>query len=810
MNNNIFKKTALCAFIATMATGCGSDSSSSSENVSDANTFASGTISKMGEVDWYEYETTEANQTLSLKATSNTMRPDIELLVGAYVMKDGKKELLYADHAAEGTTSTANIALDLVIDEPQTVYFSVRDLRDDEFDADDTYRLELQVATQDGTSSFEDAISMGVSTDTTCQQDVIGERGDLDTFKLEVTEAGVYHIVTNFDKKTDTDVNLLIGLYDDSGALITAVSESDAVNSGKVYPIIAQLDPGTYFILAQDQGNQYFDNYSTYEVCTSKSTASEAGTNDEKSTATALTLGTPTIDAALEYDGDEDWYQADIASATNGDVKVLSVNLDTSEADPAYQYQVVVRDNDDNILLTHKHNAGSQAYDVELKVDDNASYFVTVESSGDLIYNTTADGDTLAKAPYVLTVDTIDVNDQYESGEANDTQGTAALINSGVTINGKIAYRTDTDYYSITVSGDEPKILEVYLATENQETGGAVDYSVAVIGSEVDRLLDDELGSDAPTSLKTAMITPERNDGSDHTYYIRVRDLADDESNATSGYSLMAEIKDINDSVVDFGEITSAVYHSELDEQIDLKARTSSETLAFVIEEPTNEYNGVEDYFMNLPNMDREFADDQTTLVFDGDNKHADFTRTDNDDGTVTFVTPWQAGYVDYQGDQDYFKLAIDALQPTAFQKDELGENVLDDEGNPILVDQDTSWYYDIKVELAADESDVEYIWKLHRDSDGDRIFGNNSIYASSGDTSADTDAIGILVSGGDVDSFWMSEYYKGDYYFKISDNNLMTDANNMFAEADWSQTKPYYFRITLTYHGGVSRYESE
>jgi len=37
-----------------------------------------------------------------------------------------------------------------------------------------------------------------------------------------------------------------------------------------------------------------------------------------------------------------------------------------------------------------------------------------------------------------------------------------------------------------------------------------------------------------------------------------------------------------------------------------------------------------------------------------------------------------------------------------------------------------------------------------------------------------------------------------------------MTTANNMFAEADWSQTKPYYFRITLTYHGGVSRYVSE
>ncbi len=808
MNNNIFKKTALCAFIAAMATGCGS-SSSSSDAETGVNTFAVGSIAKVGEVDWYEYQTTEANQTISLTVTSNTVRPDIELLVGAHIMKDGKKELLYADHSPEGNLSTSKVDLDLVIDEPQTVYFSVRDLRDDEADENDTYSMKLDVATTDGTSSFEDAISMSVTSDPSCQEDVIGDRGDLDTFKLVVTESGVYHIVTNFNRLPDTEVNLLVGLYDENGAQLKAISKSEAVNSGKTYPIIAQLNPGTYYILAQDYSNEYFDLSATYEICTSKSIAAEAGVNDTKDTATALVLG-QAYEGSLEYDGDEDWYEASFTAAVNGDVKILNVNLDTSAADDGYQYDLIVRDADDNIVLTHKHNAGSKAYDVELKVDGNGPYYITVLPNSGLIYNTNSDGDALAQAPYILTVNAEDVTDQYEAGDANNTQLTAALIDSGVTINGKIAYRTDTDYYTITVPGNEPKILEVYLATENQESGGAVDYSVAIIGSGIDGLLNDDLGSDAPTSLKTAMITPERNDGGNHTYYIRVRDLADDESNAISGYSLMAEVKDINDSVVDFGDITAAVYHSELDEQTDLKARTTNEKLAFVIQEPTNEYNDVEDYFMNLPNMDREFSDDQATLVFDGDNKHADFTRTDNEDGTVTFVTPWQAGYVDYQGDQDYFKLKISALLSTAYQKDELGENVLDEAGDPILVEQDTNWYYDIKVELAADESDVEYVWKLHTDTNNDRKIGNNGIYASSGDTSAETDAIGVIVSGGDPDSFWMSEYYDGTYYFKISDNNLMTSANNMFAEADWSQTKPYYFRITLTYHGGVSRYVSE
>ena len=74
------------------------------------------------------------------------------------------------------------------------------------------------------------------------------------------------------------------------------------------------------------------------------------------------------------------------------------------------------------------------------------------------------------------------------------------------------------------------------------------------------------------------------------------------------------------------------------------------------------------------------------------------------------------------------------------------------------------------------------------------------------GDKSKDVEDINI-VSGGEPNTFWMNQVYASTYYFKISDNNLMTAANNLFAEADWSQEDPYYFRISLTYHGGVSRY---
>lgn len=789
MKNNIFKTTALYSLVTAMMVGCGDERSSSPEQA-DANTFAVGTIGNVGEVDWYEYKTLEANQTLSLTASSNTVRPSIELLVGAYLMKDGKKELLYADHAAEGTATTANVNLNFVIEEPQVVYFSVRDLRDDEYDINDEYRLTLDKATSDGTSSFQDAINLGVSNTQNCQEGVIGERGDLDTFKFTVAEDGVYHVMTKLDKKINSNLNLVIGFYNEDGSLNTLLTENDVVNGGTLYPIIQHLTAGTYYILAKDKGNQYFDNYSPYEVCVSKSEAEEAGENDTQATAEEAQLG-QSIEASLEYDGDQDWYQVAVNAVSSTGIKVLTLNLNTSEADPGYKYEIMVSDASGKVLLTHAHNAGSDPYEVELKLQGDGPYFATVQASGNQIFNVDSAGDFLSEAPYTLTVNTIDVDDQYDVDEGNDTQATATLIYDGVTINGKIAYRTDTDYYTISVPGDENKILEVYLATENQQSGGDVDYSVAIISSKIDRLMDDELGSDAATTLKTALLTPKLIGSSNHTYYIRVRDLGDNESDALSGYTLKAVIKDIPITLPTYpaAGINSVTYHSEADEQIDLDQRTSSEKLQLIITEPKHDYNDMEDYVLNLPHMDRQFADDQSQLIFDGIDNNPEFTRTENLDGTVTFETPWIGGYVDYQGDQDFFELDIDALELTGEQ-----------------TEIDTSWFYDIKVELVAEESDVEYIWKLHTDTNKDRKIGN-AMYSSNGDKTKESNAINI-VSGGTPNSFWMSNAYKGNYYFKISDNNLMTNANNLFSEADWSVDKPYYFRITLTYHSGVSRYD--
>ena len=58
------------------------------------NHSVSGTISARGEVDWYHFRAVEANNILKISCSSNTYRPDVDLLVGVYREdEDGERKV---------------------------------------------------------------------------------------------------------------------------------------------------------------------------------------------------------------------------------------------------------------------------------------------------------------------------------------------------------------------------------------------------------------------------------------------------------------------------------------------------------------------------------------------------------------------------------------------------------------------------------------------------------------------------------------------------------------------------------------------
>ncbi len=783
MKITTLRKTALCAVIAALATGCGggNNSSSSSSSAVDESIIGSGAISKTGEVDWFSVKTNANNQVVSFNVSSVTKRPTVDLLVGVYTINDqGKKELITGKHASENTTNQGTVNINVLIEEQQEVFVSVRDLKDDEYAESQEYVVRATMT--DAANTGQTNITIDVPTDgvANCATDqAITNINETDAFGFTIAEDDVYKIKTTIPNADSTDIELQVGLYDGQGRLLTNLDSDDVSAHKEIYPIIRYLQSGDYKVLVSDQGKNEYDAASSYSVCLEKVGATGEGEDDTLATAQTFSLGSSTTGESLNYDGDEDWFKIDVDGNSSADlIKVLTLDFNTEEAQPSFEFDVVVTDKDGKALLSHSHLAASKSYNVEMQLVGNGPFYAMVKPSRTLIAKTDEAGNFIFEEPYTLTLSANDVADQYE---ANEKQADAILLTSGVEIESKIAYRSDTDYYKINVN-DPRKVLEVYLEANGTS---AVDYSLAVIGysgdnAGVERIVNDEDGTDAATKLKTSLLT--RNE-SNNTYYIRVRDMSDDDSSSTSGYKLKAVIKDIPNSASTAG-MPAAQYHSELTEQSALDALADKDILNLLINDNSKSFTSVEDYYINLHNMTRTFADDADMLAI------GNGTQVTNSDGSITITFPWISGYVDYQGDQDFFRLNLAALN-----------------------EMDEKWYYDAKVELKAPASEVEFVWKFHKEKSSGQIervvYPENNIWGSSGDKDIAVEALDS-VTGGEPKTFWASEAWAGTYILKVGDNNLAKQADNNYIDADWSVEDPYFVRLTLTYFPGVSIYAGE
>jgi hypothetical protein len=109
----------------------------------------------------------------------------------------------------------------------------------------------------------------------------------------------------------------------------------------------------------------------------------------------------------------------------------------------------------------------------------------------------------------------------------------------------------------------------------------------------------------------------------------------------------------------------------------------------------------------------------------------------------------------------------------------------------------------------------VEYVWKFYPDRNdnavvADRTSGYDGFIASAGDTSIVSGTLNITTPAAGESQFWVGNPWRGPAYFNISDFNYLVDQNgndNTEPDEDWGgyDSAPYYFRVTLIYHPGVS-----
>jgi hypothetical protein len=769
----------------------------------------SGSISQEGEVDWYHVSAVEVNRTLTVSLNGTRQNSPVDFMVTIYERNEsGDFVTVFGESAKEDVFAPANINIDVAVGQPRDLYIAVRDFKDDDASEDIRYQLVASYSDEvEDNDTFEEAIILQVGSGQVCHTETIYPVSDVDCYRFTIggsSPAGVYRITAQYDVSDSTPipVNLDLELYDEAGQLVQEFRGQRPAD--KLYVLLPYLDVGDYFMVIGDQGSNDESQYD-YSFCIEPVNASEVMQNDTAADAQSCT---PTatdgddINGSLEYAQDQDWYVFDVPPATGNLSQNIRINFFhdfdqvpdvlTEQVSPA-GYLINVHDAQGNVIHSHNHSVLAVApYNVEIASGAGGQNFISIQP----IYT-----DQLPVAlPYQMNVELRQVSDDGESADGQEV--TTVLDPNGETVTGKIFKLGDVDNYQITVDTTTgPKTLELFFDTTELSE---VAYTVHVNWDGKHRILSDNNGTangeDEGAHFKSSFYLPQtsgsgttvsfqvcddqNNDGSDVTYTLRTGVLA-----IPASISLDAETSAV---------VTSTpVYFDEPDENADLDATTVT-----VIE-----------------------FDNANQPQFKANTAILDVTAAEMSGNT--WQSNWIAGFVDYDGDRDLFELNFDDVTQAAGAPEE--------------------WYFDIQVQMFAPAGNVEYSWTLFRDRQPNEILVERTFWENTDgeDFEYDPNGEGIVACWADMEitaethnvtipssaqpefdhPFWVGNRWgSSKFYISINDFNRAVESRNwddineawvptpnQIPDNDWgnsnstSAVRPYYFRVTVTYHPDCS-----
>lgn len=751
----------------------------------------SGEISEVGEVDLYHVRAVETNRMLQIKVSSNTRRPDVDLLVHVFEKNNnGDLVMLAGDHAPVDSPGAVTVKVNVLIDQPKDLYIHVRDLMDDNSSTNRPYYISAYYeGAPDGNGSFSTATDLVM--DGPAARDSIGSEDDADCFRVTVTEDGVYDIFVNFNRLAGSSVRLSFTIYNsETGEIIETRKQGNINASHMVHFLEASQE---YIVMVSEDGKDSFDTSSIYDIRVEQRNVAEVMDNDMVSDEKDdfVHYGESMFEgASIDYFEDLDVYE--INSNVAGDIKLLNLQFESvSELSFTYRIEIYTAASIDFLpissaipVFSHDYRGGANGdipFQVAMKLDPAANYYMVVRAA--------SGASVIAPAEYTADVEVTGITDADESVVHGDGHVGNDIDHNAIGLTaqphtGKIAYRSDVDYYKVTVPANASSKQVLSFALDIPDTE-LVQYAMkitgpglGVLGKTIFNSGDDQRVLD----LKTSFLVPESVSAS--VYIVKVYDFQDDngeDANFQLSWNVVAVHGDPGDCPKAGGN-TSTFYHNENDEE-------------------------------DFPGILTITYPDTRTGVFKVNNDVFDITdtvnapRTGSDPVVVSF--PWVSGYIDYQNDEDWF--TVDLSAP--------------------LNNADANWYYTISVEMYANGSPVEYTWEYMPDSDGNSQVSmegcrpadmncRSGILASDGDRTLASDLVNLSLMSTDYipessgeKILWIGKgsmagsVWSGKVFFRISDfNYLRTGISpnfvvNPLPDNDWGYEAPYYFRLTVKYY---------
>jgi hypothetical protein len=724
-------------------------------------------IATKGEVDTYHLRATEVNRYLHIYCEERASGSGVDLLVTVFEEVNGQRVRIFGKHKPEGATLGANLELWIYIDRPKDLYITVRDLMDD--DASTTVPYYLQASFQDsaqGNHDFSNAEPLAVNGD--AKEDIIDEYGKADTFTFPVATNGVYSVTVNHNIPAGgSPVQLALSLYDGNGNRIQKIS-------APYHVLLAYLtqNSGPYYLIVEDSDDMHVDTGAPFAISVASVAVGEAQANDIIEDATLLTAdgqNTYTAEGAIEYScssiapdhaADADWYKFTIGGSGAETYHQVQFNIDNGRTVAGTApLRVEVYDFTMGIVSSQDFQSGGPAYQNQFRVQDGEYFVMVAPANAKRLDQSTS---------YKIDLQLVDSNDAAEETDDN-TVNSARMLDSDPSLEGQISYNSDVDWYGLTVNTATPQIVSVDLTS----AASIVDYQLGIWrGDVLLKKVSDLDGSDGNTHLKTSVLVPADSTGT-AVLHFKVCDAQNNEGSSIP-YTIAANAVPVAGAPADIAETgaKTPLYYSETEV----------------------EPNGLADVELEIfSNLQPHFKANTAWLDF-RDGAATDITITPQTDGTSIVTFPWISGYVDYQGDRDLFQIDLGKLGDGA----------------------ETSWYYDVKIQLVvpAPGSNVEYVWKLYRDSNLNGIIMDDptspdGYKACAGDTTPQTTGPVNIITPTGAETFWIGSEYGANakFYIGISDFNFLklpeSEQDNPDADDDWGYDAPYYFTVTLIYHPG-------
>lgn len=748
-----------------------------------------GTIATEGEVDWYQFEAVETNRTLNIQCQGTHHNSPVEFMVTAYdVDADGNLTPIIGRSAAEDAYPVANLQLKVRINGRRNLRIAVRDFKDDEAADRIPYELKVYYSNGDGgtdNSNFAQAVSMVVGSDLIT--DAIDEQGEVNCYTFQIAQDGVYRTAAFFQGLSSSDLpggfNLGLELYNASGNLVHAVKGPRPTNLR--YEILAFLSAGQYYLVVDDQGRNatYSQSYYVGVEAVDAVEANQNDSMDDSQTPPEDSEGY-VLDGSLEYIQDQDWYVIQVPEDAGGNSYNLRLTFERGfEEVPESLSQLTVTP---GYRVTVRDANGDVIYEFDRSVSAADPFDIEIgrrEGSAHYVTVSPIFQYQLSDAmPYQLRVSLLEVSDEWESD-------TPIPLTPPQTVTGKIFKIGDVDDYTVSVAAGEgsEKVLEVIFDTAEPSE---VEYVVNVSFNGVQRTLRDRFGN-ASANADGAHFKASYYFDAATTVSLQV---GDDQNNSGSQveYTLTVNVLDVPSTGPAVGAaategVSSPTFFGEAAEQT-----AASGTDVTIIE-----YN----------NHNQPVVKANTTLL-----------RVGALDAENKWQSPWISGFVDYDGDRDIFELNFDD------------------------VPKGDQYYFDIKVQMVALATDVEYGWALFRDGgdppngqllertfwgdDGDGVVydyayndSGEGVVAAWTDEDLAASTINKTVPDDDTD-FWIGYRWAGSkFYLSVQDFNrtgletvwdptvgtegATVQVRNPNPDNDWGYTAPYYFQVTVTLHDG-------